>query len=165
MTDTHAEAPKVQITVDVTGWTEPQRAKLLGAITDVQRELATLTAVAAVGHGWSPEAFSTLISRLHVGRGKVQAQSILAAITNGGEISREQVFEIGEYGEGRSLKGFTRPINRLVKEMKGLGEVADDAADPFVPVYDDTIKAYQQAKKFRVHAGIVEMYQRRSAAA
>ena len=77
---------------------------------------------------------------------------------HGGEVTREQIFELGEYSPGRKLKGFTRPINRIARQMRNAGEVSAEAINPFLPVYDPTIKGYQQAKRFRVPHAIVKLW-------
>lgn len=67
------------------------------------------------------------------------------------------MFEIGGYKPGRQLKGFTRPVNRIVKKMRDNGEIGEDAIDPFTPVYP-VGTGYAQAQKFRVPACIVALW-------
>jgi hypothetical protein len=66
----------------------------------------------------------------------VLAQAFDAALAAGGYVTREQVYKIGNYPATRSLKGLTRPINRIVTAMRANGEIPNDAIDPFVPVFD-----------------------------
>jgi hypothetical protein len=156
---TSTTAPVEQIVMDVTGWSEANRAKLLTAIKEVRKGMATtIPAADDADHGWTKDALTALLSRLAVGRGHVVAKAFTAAIDNGGEVSRDEVYEIGEYEPTRSLKGFTRPVNRIAQNMRDQGEIAEDAIDPFTPIYDPKIKSYQQASGFRVPPEIVKLY-------
>lgn len=150
-------SPTEQVVVDVTGWTEDHRAELLAAINHVRAKLEAPVSTDN-DHGWTKDALTTLLSRLTVGRGAVQAKAFTTAIDNGGEISRDEVYDIGEYDQTRSLKGFTRPVNRLVQAMRDNNEIPEDAIDPFAPIYDNKIKGYQQARGFRVPPEIVKLY-------
>jgi hypothetical protein len=157
MGDMHDARPQLLVTVDVTNWSEGQRSQLMTAIDEVRGQVAGPSIVEETKHGWTKEAFDTLLSRLAVGKGPVQAKAITAAIGNGGDVTREEIFELGEYQPGRKLKGFTRPIRRIVQQMRDAGEIPTDAIVPFSPVYDPTIKGYQQARRFRVPRAIVEL--------
>jgi hypothetical protein len=99
-----------------------------------------VAAAAANGHaipgGWTAASQTAMRSRLIAGGATVIEQAYATALAGGGYVSREQVYEIGGYPADRVLKGFTRPINRVVKEMRKNGEIPSDAKDPFEPVFD-----------------------------
>jgi hypothetical protein len=158
MNHMYAARPQLLVTIDVTNWREGQRNQLMAAIDEVREQVASAPIVEETGHGWTKKALDTLLSRLAVGNGAVQAKAIAIAIANGGEVTREQIFELGEYSPGRKLKGFTRPVNRIARQMRNAGEVSAEAINPFLPVYDPTIKGYQQAKRFRVPHAIVKLW-------
>lgn len=85
---------------------------------------------------------------------KARKVSFTAGLAAGGYVTREQVYEIGNYPDSRSLKGLTRSINRIVGEMRGSGEIPTDAANPFVPAYDPVTG---RAVGFRVPPEIVAL--------
>ena len=83
---------------------------------------------------------------------------IAEAAASGGDVSRAKVYELGGYAEGRSLKGFTRPVNRIVNEMKAAGTLPEGAPVPFAPIYDPNIRAFQQASGFRIPEDLVDRF-------
>jgi hypothetical protein len=84
----------------------------------------------------------------------VLAQAFVAALAAGGYVTREQVYKIRNYPADRVLKGFTRPINRIVKAMKDSGEIPQDAINPFEPVFDPESG---RAVGFRIPSEIVAL--------
>lgn len=108
--------------------------------------------------GWTVVALGELLSRLKVSNGVVQAEAIRVALDNGGQVDRAEVYTIGGYGPDRSLKGFTRPINRIVEQMKTDGLLPADAVPPFKPDYDEDIASYQRAPSFVVAKELLELW-------
>jgi hypothetical protein len=103
------------------------------SVEDVERVDRSLS---LDGHGgWSREAVSTLLDDLSF-RAPVQCAAIRFAADNGGFVSREEVYELGGYDENRTLKGFTRPANRLAQEMRSSGILPEGTVDVLEPVYD-----------------------------
>ncbi|MEU8637590.1 hypothetical protein AB0C38_35880 [Amycolatopsis sp. NPDC048633] len=56
-------------------------------------------------------------------------------------MSREKVYELGEYADDRMLRGFTRPVRRLTATLQGEGTVPARVAPIFVARYPDGVKA------------------------
>ncbi|WP_435769899.1 PIN-like domain-containing protein [Nocardioides sp. SYSU DS0651] len=104
--------------------------------------------------GWTAEAVETLLRRLNY-EAPVQEATIRFASQNGGFVSRDDVYRIGEYDPSRQLKGFTRPVNRLAQELRDSGAIPDEAVDVLVPVYDEGTHGFGWVDGFRVPAEIV----------
>ena len=58
-----------------------------------------------------------------------------------GRLPRALVYELGEYEDGRTLRGFTRPVNRITRQLQREGLVAADVAPALEPVYDQGVQA------------------------
>jgi PIN like domain len=103
----------------------------------------------AVGGGWTAESMGTLLSLLAI-EGPVQEAVIRLAAERDGFVSRDEVYELGDYDADRTLKGFTKPVNRVVRVLQARGSVPHDTIDVLSPVYDPEIKSFQRAAGFRV---------------
>jgi hypothetical protein len=90
---------------------------------------------------WTRIGLSALLDRLEVEQ-RVQADVIRAAAqqTNGW-LPRALLYEIGEYEDGRTLRGFTRPVNRITRQLQREGLVAADVAPAMEPVYEEGVYA------------------------
>jgi hypothetical protein len=88
------------------------------------------------------------LKRLEYDGAEVQAATIRRALDNGGSISRADVYEIGNYESGRTLKGFTRPVSRIVNRMRAVGDVPAGAAELLESGYNYGVRA----DEFRVPA-------------
>lgn len=86
--------------------------------------------------GWSAATMNELLARLDA-EAPVQASAIRQAARQGGYISREDVFALGEYDPARQLKGFTRPVKRISQEFRDRGVIPEEAVDVFGAEYDD----------------------------
>ncbi|MBK8758343.1 MAG: DUF4935 domain-containing protein [Actinomycetales bacterium] len=106
--------------------------------------------------GWSAEALDALLRRLNY-EAPVQEATIRFACQNGGYVSRDDVYRLGEYDASRQLKGFTRPVNRIVQHLRDMRTVPEDAADVLVPVYEEGKHGFGWVDGFRVPAEIVEL--------
>lgn len=153
------------ITTDVTDWSAPARTELLELIDKLSAASAqgTYTPPAPVTpekvepSGWTQEAYLEVITKL-LRKHHVQVAVIFEAIKNGtGYVSRDQVYELGHYDESRSLKGFTRPVNRFTEEAQEKGLLPDDAEDLLLPDYDPAIKGFQRARGFFVPMEVVKL--------
>jgi hypothetical protein len=102
-----------------------------------------------VGGGWTPESIGMLLGRLAV-EGPVQEAVIRLAAEQDGFVSRDQVYELGDYDADRTLKGFTKLVSRVVRVLQARGTVPNDAIDVLSPVYDPEIKSFQRAAGFRI---------------
>jgi hypothetical protein len=105
--------------------------------------------------GWTAEALQELLDRLTT-RGPVQAAVIRQAAKSDGFVSREKVYELGGYDEARTLRGFTRPANRLAQEFRDRGIVPDTAVDILEAVYDPGV-SYVQASGFRIPQELIPL--------
>jgi hypothetical protein len=103
----------------------------------------------AAGGGWTAESIGMLLGMLAM-EGPVQEAVIRLAAEQDGFVSRNEVYELGDYDADRMLKGFTRPVSRVVRMLQARGSVPDDAIDVLSPVYDPKIKSFQRAAGFRV---------------
>jgi hypothetical protein len=106
--------------------------------------------------GWTAEAIDTLLHRLNY-EAPVQEATIRFACQNSGYVSRDDVYKIGEYEPSRQLKGFTRPVNRIVQELRDVGAVSDGVVDVLVPVYDEGTHGFGWVDGFRVPAEVVQL--------
>jgi hypothetical protein len=111
-----------------------------GALVDEEVAIDDLDAVADppeldVAH-WTLIGLGELLDRLddeHL----VQAKVIRAAAQEpNGQLPREFVFDLGEYEAGRTLRGFTRPVNRITRQLQREGLVGRDVAPALDPVYE-----------------------------
>ncbi len=89
---------------------------------------------------WTSEALGRLLQLLR-DEGWAQADMIEQAIAHGGRISREQVMDLGGYDEARTLRGITRPVSRLVRQLEDEGLLPHDALPAFVPDYERGVVA------------------------
>jgi hypothetical protein len=87
----------------------------------------------------------------------VQAATISAAARQNGFVSRDQVYAIGKYPEGRSLKGFTRPINRITELYRDQGFVPAKAVDIIWAVNNEDSPEAGQAAGFRIHEDVLPL--------
>jgi hypothetical protein len=88
--------------------------------------------------GWTFDTIGQFLSKLaHEGR-REQEQAIRLAALRGGFIERDIVASLGGYGEGQSLRGFSRPINRIAQEFRDQGIVPPTAADVLQTEYDQS---------------------------
>lgn len=104
--------------------------------------------------GWGSANVLRAISELPVETRKV----VVRAIENGGHITRAEVYEVLRRAPDQSLKGFTRPVNRLTESLLSRGEITG-AAEPLLhPIYNQKSKTYQQAQGFHVPVQVVHLY-------
>lgn len=109
---------------------------------------------ASPGGGWTVNALTLLMVRLNA-EASVQADAIRLAVSQSGFVSREQVYELGGYSPQRSLRGFTRPINRIAQFVKDLGLAGEDAVDILWTVYNEDSPEFGWAAGFRIHAEVL----------
>jgi hypothetical protein len=101
--------------------------------------------------GWNFETIGQFLARLSQQGRRAQEQAIRLAALRGGFVEREIVSEIGGYEEGQSLRGFTRPINRIAQEFRNQKIVSESAVDVLQTEYDSgSGLPYGWATGFRV---------------
>jgi hypothetical protein len=121
--------------------------------------LAVEIAEDMVIEGWTTALASEFLGRLHDDGGRVQAEVIVAAANAGGRIDRAGVFAIAGWDASeRSLKGFTRPVNRIVQEMRDADLLPDEAPRPIEPLYSEARRGYQQARGFEIPGELVPLF-------
>jgi hypothetical protein len=80
-------------------------------------ELEGLEDQSAGRQPWTPEGLTELLKRLEQ-EGYLQAQVIRTAARQHGRISRQQIYELGDYEESRTLRGFPLPISRITRQLQ-----------------------------------------------
>jgi hypothetical protein len=98
--------------------------------------------------GWTLAAIRELMDRLAI-EGPVQAAAIHLAADKDGFVSREEVYELGGYDPSRTLRGFSRPANRIAQEFRDEGKISPSAVDVLEAVYDPKISSVV-ASGFRI---------------
>jgi PIN like domain len=90
---------------------------------------------------WTRDALLALLDRLDI-EAPVQSAALRIAITSGvGTVSREKVYELGDYSDDRMLRGFTRPFRRLTETLQEEGRVPRGVPSILVARYPDGVKA------------------------
>ncbi|MFI9528512.1 PIN-like domain-containing protein [Micromonospora rosaria] len=107
--------------------------------------------------GWSQETLTYLLDRLS-NEAPSQALVLVYAANQGGYVTRSQVYEIAGYPEERSLRGFTRPFNRIVQAMRDEGILPEQAVDLFWAVYNDDSPAFGVAAGFQIHENALPLF-------
>jgi hypothetical protein len=126
-----------------------------GSIVDVERVDRLRADEDRPGGGWTAETIGLFLARLKLDA-PVHAAVLLAAARAGGFLRREEVYEIGEYDENRSLRGFVRPVSRLAQDFRDRGLVSPRTLDPLAVEYDEASSAgFDWPGGFRVPAEIV----------
>jgi hypothetical protein len=123
------------------GRQERDDTDLLALVGDVSVDSPN-TAVDQLAGSWAAEeahwtqlALRELLDRLD-GEHRVQAEVIRAAAHQAnGRLARALVYEVGEYEDGRTLRGFTRPVNRITRQLQRSGLIAASVAAALEPVY------------------------------
>jgi hypothetical protein len=152
-------ANRVVVQIDVTGWAPNRVSALIALGQDAGTQPTPDRSPLAEGEpsGWTSDALLAAVAALRSGRAWAQVQVIEQAARRGGFIAREEVYAVAGYDSGRSLRGFTRPVNRVVSRLQDEGLLPEDAEDLLEPVYDDTVRGYQRARGFRVPADVCAM--------
>ena len=127
------------LSVAVDGLDEHQRTRLVELIEQALVLVTTGDDVMVLG--WTRSSLEEALNRLNADNGSVQAAVIREALRKGGYVTRDRVYKIGKYPKDRMLRGFTRPINRIVADMKAEGLIPEDAADLLAPSYQDGVVA------------------------
>jgi hypothetical protein len=71
----------------------------------------------------------------------VQGRLIREAARRGGTISRADVYQVAGFPRNRTLRGLTRPPNRLTAALIRSGFVPEDAEYPFLTRYESGMRA------------------------
>lgn len=106
--------------------------------------------------GWNADTLDKWLRQLKL-EAPVQAMVVDVAARQNGYVSRDQVYAIGKYREERSLRGFTRPINRITESYRYQGFVPENAVDIVWAVYNEDSPEAGQAAGFRLHAAVLPL--------
>lgn len=137
---------------------ELARAGLSVSVRDTTLDVATRVeeqlSVSASGHGgWSMRTIAVVLDHLQREAPDLSAVIAAAARDEEGFVSRSAVYEIAGFSEERSLRGFTRPVNRLARNLKRLGELTEDAVEIVRAVYAGGV----QASGFLIHPSVLSL--------
>jgi hypothetical protein len=146
--------PRKQIVIDVTDWPDELVGRAMESLARIEREARPAVTTAT---GWDRSTLDQFGARLAAAGASTQAKAFQRATENGGQVSRAEVYELGGFAEARSLKGFTRPVNRVVGDMKAAGVIPSDAIVPLQPVYGAG-PGWKRADGFRLEPGILDAY-------
>ena len=124
----------------------------------VERLLSEASENALADGGWTRGAAEILFERLRA-EAPVQSMVVAEAAAGDGFVSRERVYELGGYEEGRSLRGFTRPVNRITEDLRSEGMIASRAIDPMWTVYDEASANVNLAAGFRVREEVLPLFE------
>lgn len=86
--------------------------------------------------GWTTDTLAQLLSRLSAEGWSAQEQAIRMAGIRDGFVDRDIVYALGGYDQGRSLRGFTRPVSRIAREFREHAIVPESALDVLSTEYD-----------------------------
>ena len=107
-----------------------------------------------VAIGWTASTASLLMTRLQT-QAPVQYAVLLAARSSGGFVARDAVYRLGDYDSSRTLRGFTRPVRRLMQQLQDENLLAESAPEPLTAVYDPRFDQVN-ASGFRVPQEFLE---------
>lgn len=134
------ERVRRQLVVDLSDLDDRQQVRLRKGVEGLLRQVISGGADEVVA-GWTAGALEDAFARLERDGAHVQAMVIQEALKNSGYITRKRVYKIGRYSEDRTLRGFTRPVNRIVTEMKTEGAIPDSAADLLTSSFQNGVLA------------------------
>lgn len=157
-TTTHNPA-RTLLQFDVTDWTPERVAALVAAAANTPSpDTNQPTSEDLEPSGWDTDGVASALTGLRASKSYAQVKAITAAAYNGGYLSRADTYAIAGYDPNqRSLKGFTRPVNRVVTRLQDDGRIDSEVEDLLQPVYDSSIKGYQRATGFRIPADVAAM--------
>jgi len=89
---------------------------------------------------WHEAAVYELLRRLDAEEAP-QSSVIQAAATQGGYITREDLFEVCGFAEERMLRGFTRPVSRITRGLVADGYFEAEPSEMLVPDYGTGVLA------------------------
>jgi len=132
--------------------------KLRDAVATVLAEASSAVHDPDAVQGWTVGSAAELHRRLIADNRPVQAAAIVAAAVNGGRVERNGVYALGNYSPDRSLKGFTRPVRRIMAEMSVNGLLPIDAVMPMEPEYDPANPSFQRTTGFGMPADVAAIF-------
>lgn len=116
-----------QLVVDLSDLDEKQQLRVKDGVESLLRQV--ISGDIAEVAGWTEEALLEAFARLERDGAHVQVATIREALSQKGYVTRDRVYKIGRFPKDRSLRGFTRPINRIVADLKEEGWIPETATD------------------------------------
>lgn len=101
---------------------------------------------------WNSSTASELISMLREAY-PPQYEAVKYAVQHSGRVPREEIYELGGYQDGRTLRGFGRPVNRLARSIYDPAYEMEDFPPVFDSYYDPAV-SWVQAAGFEVDADL-----------
>lgn len=101
--------------------------------------------------GWTADAARILMGELESYH-PAQFAAVRRAFQNGGSISRDEIYAVAGFDLSRSLRGFTRPIDRITRlliDSEVLPYAVNSALTPF---YDSALTGNNRAVRFDLAA-------------
>ncbi|MEU9465349.1 PIN domain-containing protein [Streptomyces avermitilis] len=99
------------------------------SVNDLEQLRSADRAEEAPEVGWTKESLGLFIRELR-SRYQAQAKVIINAAANGGFVDRATVYELAGYPGDRQLKGFTRPVSTVARELEDQGVLTGE--EPFL---------------------------------
>lgn len=154
MTENNITSPRLTLNVDVTDLSDENRLRFTEEVTDLlSRYLdSDEQEVGSTVLGWTAATLDEALTELDRDGSWVQAGAIRRALQNGGTVTRDEVYEIGRYEQTRMLRGFTRPVVRIVNRMRARGVIPASAVDLLTTEYEGV-----QAVGFSVPSELVKL--------
>lgn len=103
--------------------------------------------------GWNMKAISEALKMLP----KEQRNVLLRAASNGGQVSREEVYDVAKFLSTRSLKGFTRPTRRVTGDLQEKNVLPKNAESLLSIIYDSSIKTFKPVQGFSIPLDVIEL--------
>lgn len=107
------------------------------------------------GTSWTKDGLKALLDLLDI-HAPTRAKVIRRAATQGGYISRDEVYEVGAYGENRRLTGWTRPMHTWAEHLREEGVIRPDEGTTDV-IYAEYHGPDSRATGFRIPAQVLEL--------
>lgn len=150
------------LTIDISGLTPDQVMQVLTSLQTIRngnssrQDEVDESWRTAVSTGWTHAHLDTLREKLSARGKNTQLAAFDAAIKNGGFISRNDVFTIGEYAQDRKLNNWTAPFRNIATELVDEHGLPEGAS---LPMWADYIQGsgYRQTRGFLVAPEIVRL--------
>ncbi|MFD8508955.1 PIN-like domain-containing protein [Streptomyces sp. NPDC059687] len=106
-----------------------------GSVEDIERVERIGTGDGTYG-GWTTDALQELFDRLTYENYEDRVAVIKHAADMDGVADAKSVYDICHYPEGRSLRGFTKPVTRITGLLRNLGKIPESAVQVLKAEYD-----------------------------
>ncbi|TFB86879.1 hypothetical protein E3O44_06850 [Cryobacterium algoricola] len=146
--------PTTQLVIDISDISTDCIARLHRAIADVLAQPGN----SSEALGWTHSVAVELINRLRAMDRPIQEAVLRREVENGGAASREEVYDIGGYAQDRQLKGFTRAVNTIVRDLVEEGQLPSHAPNPMEPLWEFGGATSKSALAFAMPADLVALF-------